>query len=88
MPTDDASPDGSAHDPGHQFRHDLKTPLSVVLGRAQLLARGVQRSPGLSDEERTKLLQGIAAIEATVHTMVTLIDGMAGPSHDGRREIE
>ncbi len=86
MSTDAAPPNGSDPDPVHHLRHGLKTPLCVVLARAQLLARGVRGSPSLGDEERAKMLHGLATIEASVHTMVTLIDGKDGPGDNGRRE--
>ena len=68
------SPGGSAHDPSDQLRHDLKTPLVAIHGRAQLLARAVRRSRSLSDAERETFLDGLTAIEGAVRDMVTLID--------------
>ena len=59
-----------------QLRHDLKSPLTTIYGRAQLMARTVQRSPSLSEEERAKLLAALAAIESSVHRLVSVIDGM------------
>jgi K+-sensing histidine kinase KdpD len=72
---DDTSPDG-AYDAHDQLRHDLKTPLTTILARAHLLARGVQRSPSLSEEERGKMLAGLTSIAEAVQQLVTVIDGM------------
>ena len=85
MPAADNSPDGPARDPFDLLQHDLKNPLATIHGRAQLLARSIRRSPSLADEERTRLLLGLATIEVAVREMVTLIDGMhhdAGNSGD------
>jgi hypothetical protein len=36
----------------------------------------VRRAPSLTDEERARMLAGVAAIETAVATMVTVIDGL------------
>ena len=72
---DDTPPDGSL-DSLDQLRHDLKTPLVTIHGRAQLLTRSIQRSPSLADEERMRMLAGLTSIEVAVREMVILIDGM------------
>jgi K+-sensing histidine kinase KdpD len=77
----DASPDGLRHDPLDQLRHDLKTPLAIIHGRAQLLARAVQRSKSLPEEERAKMLAGLTSIEVTVRAMAARIDAIS--SDDG-----
>ena len=76
MHTADDSPDGVVHSPADQFRHDLKSPLTTVHGRAYLLSRSIRRSPSLADEERARMLEGLAAIEGAVQQMVIVIDGM------------
>ena len=72
---DDTPPDGSP-DRLDLLRHDLKTPLVTIHGRAQLLARSIQRSPSLADEERVRMLAGLTSIAVAVGEMVRLIDGM------------
>jgi signal transduction histidine kinase len=83
MPAADASPDGIVYDPLDQLRHDLKTPLTTISGHAYLLARSVRRSSSLSDEERARMLDGVATIEAMVLGMVALIDAMRGGGGEG-----
>ena len=77
------SPDGFVHDPLDQLKHDLKTPLTAIHGRAHLLARAIRRSPSLADDERAKLLEGLITIEVAVREMVILIDGLSTVSPDG-----
>jgi signal transduction histidine kinase len=65
-------------DPLDRLRHDLRSPLTTIRGRAYLLARAVRRAPSLSEEERTRMLGGVAAIEAAVAAMVVVIEGIDG----------
>jgi signal transduction histidine kinase len=65
-------------DPLDRLRHDLRSPLTTIRGRAYLLARAVRRAPSLTEEERTGMLTGVAAIEAAVAAMVVVIDGIDG----------
>jgi signal transduction histidine kinase len=65
-------------DPLDLLRHELKNPLTTIYGRAQLLTRVVRRSPSLADDERIKLLAGLAVIEMAVLAAATVIDGI-GP---------
>ena len=83
MPAADASPDGIVYDPLDRLRHDLKTPLTTISGHAYLLARSVRRASSLSDEERTRMLDGVDTIEAMVPGMVALIDAMGREGVDG-----
>jgi K+-sensing histidine kinase KdpD len=83
MPAADASPDGIVYDPLDHLRHDLKTPLTTISGRAYLLVRSVRRSSSLSDEEQARMLDGVASIEAMVLGMVALIDAMRGEGGEG-----
>lgn len=57
-----------------QLRHDLMNPLTTIRGRAQLLARAVDRSTGIDDAERTRLIRGLAAIEKAVMAAVEVLD--------------
>jgi signal transduction histidine kinase len=77
---DDAS-DGIHHAPLDQLRHDLKTPLTTIHGRAQLLDRAIRSAPSLTDGERGKMLEGIAAIETAVRTLNAVVDAIG----DGKR---
>jgi signal transduction histidine kinase len=65
-------------DPLDRLRHDLRSPLTTIRGRAYLLARAVRRAPSLTDEERTRMLTGVAAIETAVAAMVAVIEGLDG----------
>jgi signal transduction histidine kinase len=67
----------------HQLRHDLKTPLTTIRSRAYLLARTVRRSRSLTEEEQTRILEGLAAIDAAVVEMVVIIDDIQGHYGDG-----
>ena len=48
----DELPPARLPDPLDQLRYDLKTPLTTIHGRAQLLARAMRRAPSPM-EERT-----------------------------------
>jgi len=52
-------------------------------GRAQHLARIIQRSPSLADDERVRMLAGLTSIAVAVREMVTLIDGMRHDAGNG-----
>jgi K+-sensing histidine kinase KdpD len=82
---DDAS-DGINSAPLDQLRHDLKTPLTTIHGRAQLLERAIRRSPALAEDERARMLAAIIAIETAVRAMVPLIDSMGDAGTDGARD--
>jgi signal transduction histidine kinase len=57
-----------------QMCHDLKNPLMVIRGRAQLVERAILRSTALPVAERTHILHSLAAIEAAVLGIVEMID--------------
>ena len=76
MSPGDDTPRDRSHNSLDQLRHDLKTPLTTIHGRAQLLTRAVRRSPSLADEERTRILEGLATIETEVLTLAAMIDAM------------
>ena len=78
MHAEDKTNAGHSLDPLDQLRHDLRSPLTTIRGRAYLLARAVRRAPSLTDDERTRMLAGVAAIEAAVAAMVVVIDAIDG----------
>jgi signal transduction histidine kinase len=78
MQTADETDDGHRHEAIDQLRHDLRTPLTTIRGRAYLLARAVRRAPSLTEDERTRMLEGVAVIEAAVAAMAAVIDGIDG----------
>jgi signal transduction histidine kinase len=57
-----------------QLCHDLKNPLMVIRGRAQLVERAITRSSELPEAERARILHSLAAIEEAVLGIVELID--------------
>ena len=86
MPAADDAPDGLPHGPHDQLRHDLKSPLTTIYARAQLLARNIRRAPSLTDEERTRMLAGITVIEGAVREMVTVIERLSNAGDEGRND--
>jgi signal transduction histidine kinase len=88
MSAADDAPDGINYGPLDQLRHDLKTPLTTIHGRAQLLDRALRRSPSLPEDERARMLAAVVAIEAAVRGMVPLIDSMGDAGTDGRSDTE
>ena len=79
----DNTGDGYRLDPLDQLRHDLRSPLTTIRGRAYLLARAVRRTPSLADDERMRMLDGVAAIETAVAAMVAVIDSIGGDPNAG-----
>jgi signal transduction histidine kinase len=78
MHAEDETHAGRPLDPLDLLRHDLRSPLTTIRGRAYLLARAVRRAPSLTEEERTRMLDGVAAIETAVAAMVAVIEGLDG----------
>src|SRR5687768_11531561 len=76
MPAADDAPDGLPHGPHDQLRHDLKSSLTTISARTQLLARHIRRASSLQEEERTRMLAGITAMETAVQTLCAVIDAM------------
>lgn len=72
---------GLPADSFEQLRHDLLNPLATIRGRAQLLSRAVGRSTSFDDDERARLLRGLAAIDQAVIAAVEVLDH-AEPSQD------
>jgi hypothetical protein len=76
MQAEDKTQAGHPLDPLDLLRHNLRSPLTTIRARAYLLARAVRRAPSLTEEERTRMLAGVAAIEAAVAAMVIVIEGL------------
>jgi signal transduction histidine kinase len=71
---------GPDYDALDLLRHDLKSPLTIIRGQAQLLRRRVARFDGLDESDRVWLMERSAHIEAAVLLLVDLIDGIGqGP---------
>ena len=83
MPCPDDADDVPPPDALDQLRHDLKTPLTTIRARAQLLGRAIRRSPSLTDDERARMLESLATIDKAVQTMVRAIDAMGRGGEDG-----
>jgi signal transduction histidine kinase len=83
MPCPDDADDVPPPDALDQLRHDLKTPLTTIRARAQLLGRAIRRSPSLTDDEQAQMLESLATIDEAVRTMVTAIDAMGRGDADG-----
>ena len=83
MPAEDETDAAYPLDRLDRLRHELRSPLTTIRGRAYLLARAVNRAPSLTDDERSRMLAGVAAIETAVTTMVTVIEGIDGDHPTG-----
>jgi hypothetical protein len=81
MPPTDGNAAADRGDRLAHHKHDLTGALTTISGRAQLLARRVQRSSTLADDERARMLDGLAAIAAEVTAGVAILNAM---SCDGR----
>jgi nitrogen-specific signal transduction histidine kinase len=57
-----------------QLCHDLKNPLMVIRGRAQLVERAIQRTTELPDAERVRILNSLAVLDDAVVRIVEMID--------------
>lgn len=88
MSTADDAFDGINPAPLDQLRHDLKSPLTTIHGRAQLLERAIRRSPALPEDERARMLTAVIAIETAVRAMVPLIDSVNDAGAEGRGDTE
>ncbi len=86
MPAADKAPDGFVYDAVDQLRHDLKSSLTTIHARAQLLGRYVRNAPTLADGEQANMLDGVAAIERAVREMVTVVDDIGGTGNAGRTD--
>lgn len=80
-PADHPSPDLPA-DALARMHHELKTPVTIIAGRAQLVARAIRRSPSLSNDERAGMLASLAAIDAAVVALVAAIEAIGQEDTD------
>jgi K+-sensing histidine kinase KdpD len=87
MPPENNDTSPRPYGPADQLRHDLKSPLTTIHARAQLLGRAVQRASSLTDEERMRMLAGLAEIQTAVREMVAVIDAMTH-EHTQRHDEE
>jgi hypothetical protein len=76
MPTADDGWPPTDLTPNDLLRHELKSPLTTILGRTQLAIRAVERTPSLAPNERVRLRLHLAVIEAAVRALVVVIDGI------------
>jgi signal transduction histidine kinase len=72
------------------IQHELRTPLSVVQGHAQLLHRRLARIPGLPDGELTQLQHSATAIERACRDLAAIINRLEplGPDDAPRRDSD
>ena len=82
MPHAHDTPHRDDRDSRDQLHHDLTGSLTTISGRAQLLSRTVRRCATLADEDRARLLHGLAAIEAEVGVMVARLRALPNGSDD------
>ena len=76
MPCSDDTDDVPPSDAFDHLQHDLKTPLTTIRARAQLLGRTIRRSSSLTDDEQARMLESLATIDEAVRTTVMVIDAM------------
>ena len=80
--------DGLQADSFEQLRHDLMNPLATIRGRAQLLTRAVDRSTGIDEAERARLLRGLAAIDQAVVAAVGVLDQAESELDHSKKDAE
>ncbi len=81
MSPDDPQPDAAAAE-RDRMRHELATPLTTILSRAQLLQRQVLRADGLSTLDRTLLLGNVAAVLAAARLLESQLQALV-PAEPG-----
>ena len=77
----DPNPPVDSPDPSAVLRHDLRSLLTPIRGRAQLLARLVAREHGPS---RERLLAQAAEIERATEALAARIDAIGSDGMTGR----
>jgi signal transduction histidine kinase len=81
MAADDEATDLPAYTAGDGLRHDLKSPLTTIHGRAELLSRAIRRSPSLAEPERAALLAHLLALSTAVQAQLAIIETIRDPAH-------
>ncbi len=71
-------PEGTPCDEFALLRHDLRNPIAVVSGHAQLLRRDAARLVGLTDGDRDRLRARADAIEASAKALAALVEERLG----------
>jgi signal transduction histidine kinase len=56
--------------------HALRSPLAIIRGRTQLLQRAILRDTGLTQQQTTRLLRDLAAIDVAVVDPVAVITAL------------
>jgi hypothetical protein len=74
MPADHSDPTEDEQD---RLQHALRTPLSIIWGRVQLMERRLSHSSTLSATERDDALRNLAAITTAIEAQRRTIDGDA-----------
>lgn len=72
----DPQPSESPEDPYELLRHALKTPLTVIRGEVFLVRRRLARMDGMTEVDRTWLLNRSARIDVAVLDLVARIDSI------------
>ena len=85
MAPDDEPTDVPAYTSADLLRHDLKSPLTTIHGRAQLLTRAIRRSPSLAEPERAALLAHLLALHAAIQAQLAVIETIGDPPHSSHR---
>ena len=65
--------------------HDVRTPLTVIRGQAQLLTRLVRRSE-LAGPQRVRVLRGLERIDTAVSELLALVERPPGPRSPPEQE--
>ena len=78
MPTD---PD-DALSTAHRLRHELRSSLTIICTRTQLLQRQLARMDGFADGDRARLVKGLAAILTAARAVNSTANQLPGMRED------
>jgi hypothetical protein len=91
MPATNPDPDGWRLPAPDPLQHELRTALTIVLGRTHLLLRTLQHAPPLTEAECGRLVQGLVAIQTAARSMVPRIailgDAAPTPVRPARKSV-